>query len=131
MPDVEVRDNPAANRYEAWVDEELAGFAEYQPAGGRLVFVHTEVLPAFAGRGIGSRLAAGALNATRARGLKMTPRCPFIAAYIRSHPEYRDMVVGARGSSAAHGPGDRPPDGGGPEAGGSGAGGPDGGAPAG
>jgi molybdenum cofactor cytidylyltransferase len=110
------------------VDEELAGVAEYRPAGNRLVFVHTEVLPAFAGRGIGNRLAAGTLDATRARGLKVTPRCPFIAAYIRSHPEYRDMVVGARGSSVAHGPGrgDGSPDGGVPEAGG-----PDGGAPGG
>ena len=105
-PAVEVRDNPTANRYEAWVGNALAGFAEYRPAGNRLVFVHTEVLPAFAGRGIGNRLAAGALDAVRSRGLKVTPRCPFIAAYIRSHPGYADLVVGGRASSIEHGPGE-------------------------
>lgn len=99
-PPVEVRDNPTANRFEAWVGDELAGFAEYRPAANRLVFVHTEVLPAFAGRGIGTRLAAGALDAARARGLRVTPRCPFIAAWIRAHPGYANMVVGVRGSRA-------------------------------
>jgi uncharacterized protein len=97
-PTVDVRDNPTGNRFEAWLGDDLAGFAEYRPAGNRLVFVHTEVLPAFAGRGIGNRLAAGALDAARERGLKVTPRCPFIAAYIRANPIYADMVVGARGS---------------------------------
>lgn len=116
MPEIEVRDNPGANRFEAWLEGELAGFAEYLPAAGRLVFVHTEVLPVFAGRGVGNRLAAGALDAVRARGLKVTPRCPFIAAYIRAHPTYRDMVVGVRGSSAGHGPELRVPEGGAPEA---------------
>lgn len=98
-PSIEVRDNPSASRYEAWVDGRLAGFAEYRPATGRLVFVHTEVGAAFSGRGIGQRLAAGALDDVRARGLRVTPVCRFIAAYIRAHPEYGDLVVGIRGSS--------------------------------
>jgi uncharacterized protein len=105
-PDIVIRDNAMANRYEAWVGEELAAIAEYRPAPNRLVFLHTEVLPNFTGRGIGSRLARGALDATRARGLRVTPRCPFIAAYIRGHLEYADMVVGARGTSPSRGPGD-------------------------
>ena len=59
---IEVRDNEAAHRYEAWLGDELAGIAEYEPAEGRLVFVHTEVFAGFEGRGVGSRLAAGALD---------------------------------------------------------------------
>jgi hypothetical protein len=100
---VDVRDNPSANRYEAWVDERLAGFAEYRPMTGRLVFVHTWVDAAFAGRGIGRRLAAGALADVRARGLRVTPVCRFIAAYVRAHPEHGDLVVGIRGTTPATG----------------------------
>jgi predicted GNAT family acetyltransferase len=43
--------------------------------------------------GVGSRLARGALEDARARGLKVTVVCPFITAYLRRHPgEYEDLV---------------------------------------
>lgn len=86
-------DNPAERRYEAWLGERLAGFAEYRMAGSRVIFFHTEIDPAFEGRGVGSRLAAGALDDVRARGLTMTPKCPFIAAYVKRHPAYADLVA--------------------------------------
>ncbi len=89
----QVRDNPGANRYEVLLGDVVAGFSEYRTHADRIVFTHTEVDPAFAGKGIGSRLAAGALDDVRARGLKVTPICPFIAAYIRRHPTYADLVV--------------------------------------
>jgi uncharacterized protein len=90
--EIRIADNPAERRYEAHVGDRLAGFAEYRAVPGRVVFVHTQVLPEFEGRGVGSRLAAGALDDVRARGLGMTPKCPFIAAYVRRHPQYADLV---------------------------------------
>ena len=90
--EVVVLDVPAANRYEARIDGELAGTAVYRLRPGHITFVHTEVDGAFEGHGVGSRLAATALDDARARGLAVTPRCPFIAAYIRRHPEYADLV---------------------------------------
>ena len=92
-PDVRVIDQPVEQRYEAYVDGVLAGFAEYVPRPGRLVFTHTEVDPDFEGRGVGGALAAAALDDVRRRGLRATPRCPFIAGYIRRHPAYADLVV--------------------------------------
>ncbi len=89
-------DNPAERRYEARLGGQVVGFSEYQPAAGRLVFTHTVVDPAFEGRGIGSRLAAGALDDVRARGLTATVRCPFIAAFLRRHREYDDIVRPSR-----------------------------------
>jgi uncharacterized protein len=90
--EIRIADNPAERRYEAHVGDRLAGFAEYRAVPGRIVFIHTEVLPEFEGHGVGSRLAAGALDDVRARGLGMTPKCPFIAAYVRRHPQYADLI---------------------------------------
>jgi predicted GNAT family acetyltransferase len=89
---VEVRDNPSELRFEIRDDGKLAGFAQYVRRPGRIFFVHTEIDNAFEGRGLGSQLAAGALDATRATGDRIVPLCPFIASYIDRHPEYADLV---------------------------------------
>jgi uncharacterized protein len=87
-------DNPAERRFEARVEERVVGYAEYRPAGNRLIFTHTVVDPSMEGRGIGSRLAAGALDAVRARGMRATVHCPFITGWLRRHPEYEDILAG-------------------------------------
>lgn len=99
----QVRDNPDAHRYEVLLGDVVAGYSEYRRLGDRTVFTHTLVDPAFAGQGLGSRLAAGALDDVRARGLKVTPICPFMAAYIKRHPAYADLVVDRRDSRPASG----------------------------
>jgi hypothetical protein len=43
--------------------------------------------------GVGSRLVRGALDDIRSRGLRVAPVCPFVADYLRRHPEQRDLVV--------------------------------------
>jgi predicted GNAT family acetyltransferase len=89
--ELQVVDVPASQRYEARLGDAVVGFSEYRRIGGRVVFFHTEVDPAFEGRGIGGRLAAGALDDARSRGLTVTVKCPFIASYIARHPEYEDI----------------------------------------
>ena len=89
----EVRDNPDQHRFEIYDDDgRLAGFARYARRPGRIFFVHTEIDPAFEGRGMGSKLAAGALDAVRATGEHVVPLCPFVAHYIDTHPAYADLV---------------------------------------
>lgn len=88
-----VRDAPERNRFEAVVDGEVAGFAAYRRDGDRYVMTHTEVDDAYEGHGVGSRLAAGALDHVRAAGAQVVPRCPFIRSYIERHDEYRDLVA--------------------------------------
>jgi hypothetical protein len=89
---VEVVDRNAEERYEALVDGKLAGSAFYHLRPGRIVFLHTEVDPSYEGHGVGSRLAKTALDDARSKGLRVVPRCPFIARYIREHTEYQDLV---------------------------------------
>jgi hypothetical protein len=91
---VEVVDSPDLGRYEARVDGELAGFAQYRVEGRRITIFHAEVDPAFEGRGVGSQLAKEALDDVGRQGLELVPRCPFIAAYVRRHPDpYLGLVA--------------------------------------
>ena len=90
--EVTVADNLDTGRFEAHADGQFAGAAYYRMEGEAIAFTHTEVEDAFEGQGIGSRLAAGALDAARERRLDVLPYCPFIRGYIERHPEYRDLV---------------------------------------
>jgi predicted GNAT family acetyltransferase len=93
-PDVvTVADNPAKDRYEAKLGDRIVGISVYRVIRGRVVFLHTEVDESMEGRGIGSRLASGALDDVRARGLRVSAKCPFIAAYLRRHREYDDLTA--------------------------------------
>jgi len=88
-PSTAVRHTPEKTRYEVLVDDEVAGFAEYAAVRGeRIVFTHTEISPAFEGRGLGSRLIAFALADARDREQQIVPICPFVAKYVHAHPEY-------------------------------------------
>jgi uncharacterized protein len=89
---VRVVDNSDLGRYEIHLDGEIVGISAYIARPDRIIFTHTEVDEALEGQGLGSKLARGALEDVRAKGLRLTPRCPFIAAYIRRHPEYQDLV---------------------------------------
>lgn len=93
MSDIAIADHPEASRYEALSDGQVAGYLEHHEADGTVVLPHTEVDPAFSGRGVGSLLARHALDDARERGLRVVPTCPFVAGYIERHPEYRDLVA--------------------------------------
>lgn len=94
--DPAVVNDPDGHRYEIRADDQLAGFAEYRTrADGTVVFTHTQIEPAFDGRGLGGQLARAALDDVRSRGVRVVPRCPFIAGWIERHPDYRDLVAGS------------------------------------
>ena len=86
-----VRHNEAAARYELDTAHGQA-IAVYRQQGESRVFTHTEVPPELQGQGVGGALARGALDAARAEGAEVIPLCPFIASYIRRHPEYLVLV---------------------------------------
>ncbi|MQY03123.1 GNAT family N-acetyltransferase [Actinomadura macrotermitis] len=89
----QITDNAGQGRYEIREDGALAGFAEYRLDAGSIVFTHTEVDPAFEGKGVGSALARGALDDVRSRDLSVVPQCPFIKAWIDRHPDYQDLLA--------------------------------------
>lgn len=90
MPDP-VRDNKAEHRFEMSAGHDMA-VAYYRLEPGVITFTHTEVPAALWGQGIGSRLLRGAMESARSQGLRVIPRCSFVAAYLRKHPEFNDLV---------------------------------------
>jgi predicted GNAT family acetyltransferase len=88
-----VRDNPAQQRYEIYDTDRLAGFSDYKLTKTRIAFTHTEVDPAFGGRGLARELVTEELDDARRRGLAVLPFCPYVRKVIASNPEqYLDLV---------------------------------------
>lgn len=85
-----VRHDPESTRYVIEVDGTVAGFTEYIERGGGTAFdfVHTEIDPAFGGRGLGGTLVSEALAHARGLGKKVIAHCPFVVAWLNKHPEF-------------------------------------------
>lgn len=92
MPQTRVTDQPEAHRYVIETDGEPAGLLQYRLEPHRITFTHAEIDPDREGQGLGSQLAAFALDDARCRGLEVLPRCPFVESYVQRHPEYTDLV---------------------------------------
>lgn len=83
--------NKERQQFQVVIDGELASL-EYRLNEGKIVLMHTEVPESLGGRGIGSALAEYALNYARSNHLPVKVYCPFVAAYLKRHPEYQDIV---------------------------------------
>ncbi|MGA9852845.1 MAG: GNAT family N-acetyltransferase [Gammaproteobacteria bacterium] len=89
--DLKIINNEAAGRFETRLGNETA-FLSYQRRPGRIIYVHAEVPPAYEHHGVAGILTKTALDYARTNGLKVVPVCPYVASYIRQHPEYQDLV---------------------------------------
>ena len=87
-----IRDNIEQHRFELDADGGTA-IMVYHLAPGVITLLHTEVPHALEGKGIGSAIVRGVLDQVRARGLKLVVKCPFVAAYMKRHPEYDDLLA--------------------------------------
>lgn len=77
---------------------------QYPDGEGKLVYMmvgpevmdlyHAEVDSNLRHRGIASALAEGAFNHARRMGYKVIPSCPFVRAWLRDHPDERELVSG-------------------------------------
>lgn len=82
-PDVTVARSDEHRRYEIRVGDTVAGFTDIRVDDhGRLVFPHTEIDPAFGGRGLGTILVTEAMADVAARGETVVPVCPFVVRYL-------------------------------------------------
>ncbi|WP_144120579.1 GNAT family N-acetyltransferase [Catellatospora sichuanensis] len=92
---IDVTDAPERERFEARdsAEQAVAGFMTYQLTGNVIVFTHTEVSPAYEGKGVGSALARTVMDDSRAKGRTVVPMCPFLAGWLEKHPDYADITA--------------------------------------
>lgn len=91
--DITVTRNDDRGRFEATVDDQVAGYAEFELGEGRIEFTHTVVDDAYEGMGVGSTLVSQALDQVRAEGLDVVATCKFVRSYIERHQEYADLLA--------------------------------------
>lgn len=91
--DIEFVDNVESSRFELRAGDEVVGFLDYRLREDHITMVHTEVDPAHGGHGYAAVLARAALDDARERGLAVVASCPYVASYVRKHPEYADLVA--------------------------------------
>ncbi len=89
-----ITDAPERGRYEAHLDGVLAGVLEYTIRRDRILLVHTEVSPAFEGRGVAAAITRFALDDARRLGRRVIATCPYVRRYLARHPEDLDIVIG-------------------------------------
>ena len=92
LDQVPIRNSPDKNRFEAPLNGAVA-IAEYMDRGKMIVFTHTEVPEGYEGKGIGGKLVKFALDYAREHEKQVMPLCPYVAAYLKRHPEYQDLVL--------------------------------------
>jgi uncharacterized protein len=68
-------------------------FLEYTRIGTTIAYTHTEVPTSLEGHGVAAKLAKHALDFARATALDVVPLCPYVADYIKRHPDYGDLVA--------------------------------------
>lgn len=90
---MDVHRNDASHRFEIETDGGTAVLEYSRPREGVLDLQHTEVPGAARGKGVADQLVRSALDQAREDGDKIIPTCPYVAAWIGRHPEYRDTVA--------------------------------------
>ena len=87
-----IRENIEKKRFETEVENKIA-LIEYIRAEDKMYLTHTEVPKALEGKGIASSMTKQVLQQIKDENLKLVPLCPFIASYIRRHPEWKEILA--------------------------------------
>jgi len=90
---MEVVNNKKQFQFEIALPDGEYARLEYRWLRGGMVLMHTFVPPSARTKGIGAQLVKYVLDYAREQGLKIIVYCPFVAKYMKLHPEYDDLVA--------------------------------------
>ena len=83
--------NKKLSRFETEINGEFA-YVEYRFYKDDIALMHTFVPESARGKGVSSALAKFSLEYVKEQKLKLLVYCPFIAKYIKQHPEYEPLI---------------------------------------
>lgn len=89
---MKVIDNTEKKRYEASVEGALIRI-DYIKTRDKVFLTHTEVPARLEGRGYASELVKGVLEWVRESSLALVPLCPYVAAYIKRNPVWKELLA--------------------------------------
>ena len=95
-PEPEVVDDKEQSRYEVHLGGATVAIADYVKQPGIVSFTHTETFAGHKGQGHAARMIERALRDARDEGLEVMPFCSYVAAYIKEHDEFADLVPAER-----------------------------------
>lgn len=85
--------NQEKKRFELEVEGKVA-FIEYILNNENIMFLtHTEVPIGLEGKGVGSAIVSKVLDYIKEKGYTLAPLCPFVAAYLKRHPERKEILA--------------------------------------
>jgi predicted GNAT family acetyltransferase len=58
----------------------------------KIIIDHTEVSPAFNGKGLGKKLVEKAVEVAREKNWKIIPLCPFAKKTFDRNPQFKDVL---------------------------------------
>jgi uncharacterized protein len=87
-----VYNNEKEQRFEIETEGEKA-FLEYRHLKNDIALMHTFVPESLNGKGLASALAQYALEWIKSHNKKVKVYCPFVAAYLKRHPEYNNLIL--------------------------------------
>ncbi len=88
----ELINNAEKKRYEFQLPEHTP-IIEYIRTTDKIYLTHTEVPVELEGQGIGSELVKQVLEDIKTKDLTLIPLCPFVAHYLKEHPEWKVLVL--------------------------------------
>jgi uncharacterized protein len=80
-------------RFYAKVADEEAELTYTYPEEKVLDFDYTYIPPAARNQGLADQLVQAGLEFARQNQLLVIPSCPVVEAYVKRHPEYRDLLT--------------------------------------
>ena len=88
---IPLTDNTSAHQFELPVEDHLAKIV-YKKTDDKIYLLHTEVEPELEGKGAATAIIEKTLAFIEGHHLKLIPRCPFVIAYLKRHPDWKRIL---------------------------------------